>query len=227
MDLYTTAGLPGATEAAIYATGAELADWAGKRWALERQLALGHVYDIAEPWMQETLRDWTATNSGYFQNLSREWVGKMEALALDALQTGKRPEQLLVDILKLDKTLGYNRARLIAQDQLGKLYAITNEKRSLACGMDTYTWVTAGDERVRPTHKNASGKIGTYKDSTVWIVDGKQVPRGSDVPQVGTGVEIKCRCHSAARGEDVLKPIDESLLSDPWVEAEIARMSGK
>ena len=225
MDL----GPTGTDYAYIYATGDALADWNAKYWSTQRALALGHVYDIQEPWMQDALTEWTETNTKYFRNLSTEFVNRMESLALEAIQTGKRPEALLVDLLKLEKNLGYNRARLIAEDQTGKLLSIVNEKRSRACGLSTYTWSTARDERVRPTHKVAEGKIGTYEDSAVWIDEatGKPYPRGGQGDDSSPGIPVRCRCTACARWSEILKPIDASLLSDPYVEAEIQRLYGK
>ena len=219
-------GPTGNDYAVIYATGNELADWNAKYWSTQRSLALGHVYDIQEPWMQETLTEWSNTNAKYFGDLSEEFVRRMESMAVEALQLGKRPEALLVDLLKLEKNLGYNRAKLIAVDQLSKLNSIVNEKRSKACGLDTYEWVTSGDERVRPTHIAANGKIGAYSDSKVWIVDGKKVPRNGEGDESVPGRPVRCRCVSAARWSEILQPIDASLLSDPYVEAESQRLYG-
>ena len=157
----------------------------------------------------------------------------LEAMALDAVTNGKRPEQLLIDIMKANK-MTYNRARLIARDQIGKLTAQLTEKRSTAIGLDTYTWRTAMDERVRgnpagryptarPSHWGAEGKVGVYGKPTVWLVEGKEVPRGPNDPMEGPSMEIQCRCLAASRWEDLLKPIDASLLEDPYVLAEMGK----
>jgi uncharacterized protein with gpF-like domain len=225
----------GAVEATIYDTGDAMAAWNKKRWALERELALGYVYDPAEPWVAEALDEWTQTNLRLVKSLSGEYLVRMETLALEALQVGKRPEDLLVDILRLNKNLTVNRARLIATDQLSKLNGLMTEKRSLACGMDTYVWTTAMDERVRgnpagkyptarPSHFGANGKVGIYGKPDVWVVDGKQVSRGGNDPLTAPGLEIKCRCVGLAQWSDLLKPIDEKLLMDPYVQAELEAM---
>jgi uncharacterized protein with gpF-like domain len=234
MDL----GYGGATEAAIYSTGDAVAEWNKKQWAIERKISLGMVYDPSEPWMQEALTEWTDTNLRLVKSLSGEYLTRMETLALEALQTGKRSEALLVDILKLNQNLTVSRARLIAQDQLSKLVSTIQEKRSVAMGMDTYEWVTSGDERVRgnpagryptarPSHYAANGRIGVYGDPTVWVVNGKKVPRSGVVPYAPPGFEIRCRCIAASRWEDLLKPIDQSLLADEYVQAEMKALGYK
>jgi uncharacterized protein with gpF-like domain len=209
--------------------------WVAKRFSLERQLALGMVYDPTEPWVQKAVGDWTATNRQLVKSLVGEHLSRMESMALDAVTNGKRPEQLLLDILKTNK-MSYNRARLIARDQIGKLTAQLVEKRSKDMGLDTYTWRTALDERVRgnpggryptarPSHWGAEGKIGVYGKPGIWIdpSTGKEVSRGMNDPMEGPGTEIQCRCLAASRWQDLLKPIDESLLEDPYVLAEMGK----
>jgi uncharacterized protein with gpF-like domain len=231
MDL----GPGGAVEAAVYTAADDVATWNAKRWAIERQISLGMVYDPAEPWMQEALSEWTDTNTRLVKSLSGEYLTRMETLAIEALQTGKRPEALLVDILKLNQNLTVSRARLIAQDQLAKLVSTIQEKRSVAMGMDTYTWATAADERVRgnprgrypnavPSHYLANGKVGVYGKPDIWLVNGREVGRGMSEPSGPGGMAIRCRCVNLARWEDLLKPIDQSLLSDEHVQAEMKAM---
>lgn len=207
--------------------------WVAKRFSMERQLALGMVYDPAEPWVQKAVTDWKDTNVKLVKSLVGEHRTRMETMALDAVTNCKRPEQLLLDILKTNK-MAYNRARLIARDQIGKLTGQLVEKRSLAMGLDTYTWRTAMDERVRgnpagryptarPSHWGAEGKVGIYGKPTVWIVGGKEVPRGPSDPLEAPGGAIACRCTGASRWEDLIRPIDQSLLEDPYVLAEMGK----
>lgn len=226
-------GLEGEQAQGITGTAESVNAWVAKRFSLERQLALGMVYDPQEPWVQKAVGDWKDTNVTLVKSLIGEHRTRMEVMALDAVTNGKRPEALLLDIRKANK-MTYNRARLIARDQIGKLTAQLTEKRSTAIGLDTYTWRTAMDERVRgnpdgryptarPSHWGAEGKVGIYGKPTVWLVNGKEVPRGDNDPVGPGGYEIACRCLSASRWEDLLKPIDASLLEDPYVLAEMGK----
>jgi len=225
--------LEGVETQATTATAESVNAWVAKRFSLERQLALGMVYDPQEPWVQKAIGDWTATNRQLVKSLVGEHLSRMETMALDAVTNGKRPEQLLMDILKTNK-MSYNRARLIARDQIGKLTGQLVEKRSLAMGLDTYTWRTAMDERVRgnpggryptarPSHWGAEGKVGVYGKPGIWIVEGKEVPRGPNDPLEPPGQPVQCRCLAQSRWEDLIKPIDQSLLEDPYVLAEMGK----
>jgi uncharacterized protein with gpF-like domain len=117
-----------------------------------------------------------------------------------------------------------DRARLIATDQCGKLLGQINKSRSQAIGLNRYQWLTVGDKRVRPTHQNANNKIGDFGNSGIWWEGNKQVARGTSDPVAHPGQEIRCRCSSAPVWDDLLKPVDEKLLNDPYVQEELRRM---
>lgn len=220
MDL----GPGGAVEATIYSTGDAVATWNAKRWATERALALGHVYDPAEPWMREALDEWTKTDLRLIKGLADEYIQRIETSVLEAVQIGKRPEDLLVDILKANKGMTIGRARLIAEDQTGKLLGQINRSRSMAIGLNRYQWLTVGDKRVRPTHDAANGKTGDFGNSEIWWEGNRQVPRGGQGDNSHPGQPVRCRCSSAPVWSDLLKPVDEKLLMDPYVQEELRRM---
>lgn len=218
----------------IEGTSGSVNAWVAKRFAMERQIMLGNVYEVSEPWVQSALNEWVETNRKWVKSITGEHLSRMETMALEAVQTGKRPEVLTLEILKANKNLTVNRAKVLARDQIGKLTSLLTERRSTALGLDTYTWRTAMDERVRgnpagrypnarPSHWGAEGKVGIYGKGDVWLVAGKEVPRGSNDPSGAPGQEIQCRCLAASRPEDLLKPIDQELLTDPWVLAEMGQ----
>lgn len=226
---------PNGTAATRIMTTAEAVNaHVAKRWSMERRISLGAVYETSEPWVQGALTEWTETNRRLIKSLATEAQTRMESMVLEAVQTGERPESLVSRIYNLNRSTGIARAKLIAADQVGKLHGLLSEKRSLAIGMDTYTWQTAMGERVRgrpgglyptarPSHWQAQGKIGIFGKGDVWLVDGKQVPRGTNDPIGAPSTPIRCRCVASSRWEDVFKPIDEELLSDPYVLAEMGK----
>lgn len=208
-------------------------EWNRKRWSWEYRIMLGDVYQLQEPWMQATLAEWTETNRLRGRNLVEETARRIESMALEALQKGTRYEDLTVEVYKLG--IGStSRAKTIARDQLGKLNALVNEKRSLDVGMDKYVWETAMDERVRgnpagkypnarPRHDTCQGKIGIYGKPGVWYDEatGKEVPRLMSEPSEPVGFAVQCRCVGSSRWKDVVAPIDEDLMADPYIRAEL------
>lgn len=226
---------PGGSAARVISGTAESVNaFVAKRYAMERRIALGTVYDVSEPWVNDAIAEWTETNRKLIKSLTVEAQNRMESMALEAVQTGERPESLVSRIYNLNRSTGIARAKLIAADQVGKLTGLLAEKRSLAIGMDTYTWQTAMDERVRgspgglyptarPSHWAAQGKIGIFGKGDVWLVGGKQVPRGMNDPIGAPGTPIRCRCVASSRWEDVFKEIDAELLTDHYVLAEMGK----
>ncbi len=124
------------------------------------------------------------------------------------------PEQVLRDIAKsttraiqnatphreLAKELaekigfGEKRARRIARDQVGKLYAKINETRFRAIGVDEYIWRTVGDRRVRPEHQALNGRRFRFSNPP---------------PDGNPGEPIFCRCFAEPVFDQILGEIDE------------------
>ena len=70
-------------------------------------------------------------------------------------------------------------ARVIARDQVGKLYGQVNRVRQRALGIDSFEWETANDERVREEHQLLNGKVFRW-----------DAPPAEGIP----GEPIQCRC---------------------------------
>ena len=73
-----------------------------------------------------------------------------------------------------------NRAKLISRDQTSKLNSALTQKRAQNLGVEEYVWVTAKDDRVRPTHQANNGKIFRWDEP----------PKPTGNP----GEDINCRC---------------------------------
>lgn len=85
----------------------------------------------------------------------------------------------------LQNALGFaaSRAELIGVDQINKLAGEVDQLRFRQAGLDSYVWVTRGDDRVRPTHAANDGR--TF--------------RWDRPPSTGhPGSEIRCRCRARA-----------------------------
>lgn len=122
------------------------------------------------------------------KSIPSQYADKLEALVLNALQTGQTNEDLAKAIAKLGQSTDY-RARLIAADQMGKINGQINKARQLSMGVETYTWQTAKDERVRLDHRHKQGKTFRWDDP----------PAGGH-----PGEPIRCRCTALPNYEDIL-----------------------
>jgi uncharacterized protein with gpF-like domain len=72
--------------------------------------------------------------------------------------------------------------------------------------LNNYTWRTAHDERVRPTHKTLEGKLCRWDDSSKYSVDGgvTWLTKGGDMEQDHAGMAIRCRCSAEGFVDDIL-----------------------
>ena len=89
-------------------------------------------------------------------------------------------EELTESIMHMAE-VNEKRAALIACDQVGKLNSQLAQLEQMNQGVDSYIWVTMGDSRVRPAHREREGKR-FYWDSP---------PSGGH-----PGWAIRCRCTS-------------------------------
>lgn len=138
--------------------------------------------------IQDVIDNQIAVNVSLIKSIPSQYTDKLEALVMNALQTGQTNEELAQEIKKLGHSTDI-RARLIARDQMGKINGAINKKRQTSMGVETYDYLTAKDERVRPLCRRHHGK--TFR----W-----------DTPPEGghPGEKIGCRCTALPNYEDIL-----------------------
>jgi SPP1 gp7 family putative phage head morphogenesis protein len=91
---------------------------------------------------------------------------------------GLRVEELK-DRLLARGSISESRAELIARDQTLKLNGAVTQIRQEGSGIESYTWSTSLDERVRDTHVELEGQVFAW----------------STPPPVGhPGQDFQCRC---------------------------------
>ena len=95
--------------------------------------------------------------------------------------------QALARVLRENyQSSGYN-VRRITRDQTSKAVGQLTEIRQRQLGIEEYQWLTARDERVRPTHQ---------------MKDGRTFRWDSPPPDTGPpGQDIQCRCVARAKWE--------------------------
>ncbi|MNE48928.1 Phage Mu protein F like protein [compost metagenome] len=138
--------------------------------------------------IQDEVDNQVEANVALIKSIPSQYTDKLEALVMNALQTGQTNEELAQDIKKLGHSTD-NRARLIAADQMGKINGAINKKRQESMGVETYDYQTSLDDKVRPLCRRHHGK--TFR----W-----------DTPPEGghPGQKIKCRCTALPNYEDIL-----------------------
>ena len=138
--------------------------------------------------IQDEIDTQIAANVSLIKSIPSQYTDKLEALVMNALQTGQTNQELAQEIKKLGHSTDY-RARLIASDQMGKINGAINKKRQESMGVETYVWQSAKDERVRPDHEKKHGEKFRWDDP----------PSGGH-----PGQPVRCRCTALPNYEDIL-----------------------
>lgn len=126
------------------------------------------------------LDSFSSENVALIKDVPVKIVGDLERLTTRAIASATPHATLAQEIEKVFRT-GRNRARLIARDQVGKLYGQINHARQQNLGVTHFIWRTANDERVRDEHQDREGQRYAYSS-----------PPDGELP----GQPVNCRCYA-------------------------------
>lgn len=173
---------------------------------LRRQLKAGLGADpfIADARLYEVLDTFAQRNVQLIVDVSERTMMDVDAIVQNAVGASRRWEAVALDIERATG-MSEERCRLIARDQMGKLYGQINAERQQALGLTRFTWRTSGDERVRPEHRELDGRVFRFDDPPD---DGKF---GPSLP----GTPIGCRCSAEPVLEDLIDG-DAPETGDAW-----------
>jgi SPP1 gp7 family putative phage head morphogenesis protein len=135
-----------------------------------------------DPEVQPLVRQFVKNNTTLIKSQSSQTVALIRKL-LDG-RIGARAEDLAGEI---EHVFGVrkSKARFIARDQVLKLNGNIAQATQTAIGIETYEWVTAGDDDVRETHEELNGTIQRWDTPPIVSDDGRQEHPGGD---------YNCRC---------------------------------
>ena len=152
------------------------------------------------------------------KSLSVEYIKKVNNIVSEGVLNGKSYTEIMKELRKADKNLKTTRAKLIARDQVAKLNSTITKRRQTDLGIKMYKWITALDERVRPTHKSLHGKICKWDDPNVYAENETQALKGKwksrssiNAFQGVPGQDILCRCIASPIFLDVINDIEKVL----------------
>lgn len=123
----------------------------------QTKAALGADVFAGDPGLRKLTDGFVSENVALIKNLPQKVMDEIEALTTRAFTSGTLHPDLAAEIEDRLK-VGESRARLIARDQIGKLYGQTNAARQQSLGITNFVWRTAHDERVRPEHVALDGQ---------------------------------------------------------------------
>lgn len=148
------------------------------------------------PNFDKAIQNFVSENVSLIDGLSEETIRLLSQRIVSGVRKGYNAAQLQKSIqyrFGIDKGIFKTikqRMELIAHDQIGKLNGQLTMLRQVALGIDTYTWQTRMDEKVRPEHRRRQGK--TF--------------RWSNPPEDGhPGEAVRCRCWASPITKNVYK----------------------
>lgn len=151
---------------------------------VELQKTFRHVFGVnifqQEPWLSARLGLFTQQNVDLIGNITDKALNDVKGIVTRGFASGANLTDMTKELQNRVTVVTKNRAKLIARDQVSKLNGQLTQARQTQNGISKYQWVTAGDERVRPTHAAHEGKIYSWNNP----------PADTGNP----GEDINCRC---------------------------------
>lgn len=130
-----------------------------------------------------SMNRWVRRNVGLIKTVPAQQFRQVESVVRQAFREGVRHEVLAQRLVERAR-VAQSRAKLIARDQVEKLNGQLTEERQTSLGIESYTWRTVGDDRVRPEHEAREGQVFEWGS-----------PPGDGHP----GEPINCRCWAEPR----------------------------
>ena len=140
------------------------------------------------------LNAWKRENQAFITNLSDESVQQMMDEASRAVRSGRSNKEVR-DGLRKRFGISERRARTIARTEISQLNAQITRERQKELGVNTYIWITAGDQRVRDEHEDRNGREFSWDDPP---------------PDGHAGESINCRCSARASVESLLQELESA-----------------
>lgn len=154
--------------------------------AIGRTLGINILDDFYDGAFYEgILEQWVKDNVDLIQTIPHDTLGRMQEVVLKSYLDGKSVTEIAKDIQKEYRTTK-SHARLLARDQVGKLNAQITKHQQESAGVKKYIWRTAGDGRVRDSHRELNNTTHSWDDPPV--VDRKTGRRAHP------GEDYQCRC---------------------------------
>jgi SPP1 gp7 family putative phage head morphogenesis protein len=195
-ELFLSASLPFGDIARIAAQRVSL--WNHDQFQKSMKHSLGATFSGKGQFAginDDLIKSFVAQNVSLVNNISESVSNDLQQIIFTGIKQGRTAEQIARSIARgtdLDPGMFrkvYNRASLIATDQIGKLNGQITKERQTGLGLTRYRWRTAMDERVRDQHAPREGKVFQWASP----------PEGGH-----PGEAPRCRCYAEPMFEDIV-----------------------
>ncbi len=157
------------------------------------------------PAIQATVQE----NASLIKTVPRTMAKKFTALAEKRRFEGVRPEDITKEIQATATHLREYEARRIARTESAKASTALIKARSESIGLDWYTWLSVGDERVRSSHRNMNGILCRFSDppNPEALFPGADSHNSGGCYDPGCIYNCRCRARPVLALEDVEFPV--------------------
>ena len=100
----------------------------------------------------------------YIVSIPQKYLADVQSKVLLNIQKGMRSSSIVKELAN-QYGITLNRAKVIARDQTSKFNLALTTAQAKDIGSDEFKFSTSQDERVRPTHRDADGKLCRVGDS--------------------------------------------------------------
>ena len=159
--------------------GQEINNFNAQQFQKINQSVFGIDIFVDQPFLRDQLELFARQNAQLIESITEQELLQVSGVVERGLLQGSSFTDVARELSKRAGITG-RRATLIARDQTQRLNSSLTRLRQESIGVEEYVWRTAGDERVRPTHKANNGK--TFR----W----DRPPSVTGHP----GNDINCRC---------------------------------
>jgi SPP1 gp7 family putative phage head morphogenesis protein len=161
-------------------TARQISEISGQNWSEQQAVYLGVSPFRSEPWLEREIDGFITENVNLVKDIGDQAANRLQTIVTDGTKKGLSNKALAKQITE---QLGYSdsRAKLIANDQVGKFNSNLTEIRHKKAGVTEYIWSTTKDNRVRKAHAAREGKTFSYDN-----------PPSDGNP----GQAVRCRCTS-------------------------------
>jgi SPP1 gp7 family putative phage head morphogenesis protein len=152
----------------------------------QTKAALGVNVVFRDKGLNDKIQNFAAENATLITSMQDDVHNSISKIVMRAITNG----ELHGDVAKKIQDrfdVSESHARLIARDQIGKLYGQINASRQKELGVTHFVWRTVGDERVRDEHDQREDDSDPDKGGEPFAFDD---PPDGELP----GVPIQCRC---------------------------------
>lgn len=164
---------------------------------IKRMVGVDVFFD--EPWLNQEINAFVKSNVDLIKTIPERYFSDIQEVVFRGARQGIRHEEIRKELVsRYGKTR--NIAKRIARDQINKFNGQLTQLRQTSLGVKRYTWVTAGDERVRG---NPSGRSPDAIPSH-FARNGKKYSWNNPPTGGHPGEAIQCRCWAEPILEDLI-----------------------